>query len=159
MDQSYSRRWVFGACFTTGCLLALVSGCTNRPTLMPNPDPTLNKTSSQFAADAVSRFPYKSDTPSGGEAVARAQVGYSFNQVEIINLSDQTWNNVEIWVNQKYVVLVPRMEPKVLKRIPFEILFDDKGNHFPTDNSKVLVQTINMLRDGKMYTIPTQLAD
>jgi len=39
------------------------------------------------------------------------------------------------------------------------MLFDNKGNYFPTDNSKVLVNDVTMLRDGKMYTIPLQLAD
>jgi hypothetical protein len=160
MNQLLVRPWALGACFTVGCLLALVAGCADgRPTIMPNPDSALNKTSAQFAADAVARHPYKFDAPSGGEAIARAQVGYSMNRLEVINLSNDTWNNVEIWVNKKYVVFVPKMEPKVLKRLPFEMLFDDKGNYFPTDNSKILINDVTMLRDGKMYTIPLQLAD
>ena len=54
--------------------LFVVGGCAGRPALLPNPDPALDKPSTVFAADAVKRFPYKSDAPRGGEAVARAQV-------------------------------------------------------------------------------------
>ena len=139
--------------------LFVVGGCAGRPALLPNPDPTLDKPSTVFAADAVKRFPYKSDAPRGGEAVARAQVGYTLNRIDIINLSDEDWSDVEVWVNQGYVVHVPLMKAHELKRLNFQMLYNDNGQYFPVDNSKVLVKSVELYRDGKMYTVPVQLAD
>ncbi|MCC6424288.1 MAG: hypothetical protein IT447_12490 [Phycisphaerales bacterium] len=139
--------------------LFVVGGCAGRPALLPNPDPTLDKPSTVFAADAVKRFPYKSDAPRGGEAVARAQVGYTLNRLDIVNLSDEDWSDVEVWVNQGYVVHVPLMKAHELKRLNFQMLYNDNGQYFPVDNSKVLVKSVELYRDGKMYTVPVQLAD
>src|SRR5215217_3536484 len=104
--------------------VAVLAGCSGRPSLIPNADQSLRKPSSQFAADAAKRHPYKTDAPRGGEAVARAQVGYTLNQLDVVNLSQEPWTDVEIWVNQKYVVFVPRMEPNKLKTLNFQMLFD-----------------------------------
>ena len=134
-------------------------GCAGRPELIPNPDPSLRKTAAQLAADAAQRHPYKSDADRGGDAMARAQVGYSLNRIELVNLSDNEWNDVEVWVNQNYVVFLRRMEPGRLKRIPFQALYDNRGNSFPLNNRKVLVERVELLRDGKIYNVPLQLAD
>ena len=140
-------------------LVAVTAGCSGRPSIIPNPDKSLRKTSSQFAADAAKRHPYKKDAPRGGEAVARAQVGYTLNQVDVVNLSQEPWNDVEVWVNQNYVVFLPSMPPNQLKSIPFQMLFDDQGNYFPLDNKKTLVTKVEVLRDGKMYDVPVKLGD
>lgn len=137
----------------------LVAGCAGRASLIPNPDPALRKSSAEFAADAVKRFPYKSDAPRGGEAIARSQVGYTMNRLEMRNLSDEDWHDVEIWVNEQYVVFLPTMEKDALKRIPFQMLYNDQGHYFPVDNSKVLVRKVEVYRNGTMYTIPNVLAD
>ena len=139
--------------------VAVLAGCSGRPSLIPNPDKSLRKTSSQFAADAAKRHPYKKDAPRGGEAVARAQVGYTLNQLDVVNLSQEPWNDVEVWVNQKYVVFVPVMEPNKLKTLNFQMLFDDQGNYFPTENKKTLVTKVEVFRDGKMYDVPVKLGD
>jgi hypothetical protein len=142
-------------------IVALVSlaGCAGRPSLIPNPDKNLRRTSSQFAADAAKRHPFKSSAPRGGEAVGRAQVGYTLNQIDLVNLSHDTWSDVEVWVNQNYVVFIPTIPPNQLKTINFQMLFDDQGNSFPTDNKKVLVNKVEILRDGKMYDVPVKLGD
>src|SRR5947207_14128888 len=111
-------------------LLVGCAGCAGRPSLIPNADKSLRRTSAQFAADAAKRHPYKSDAPRGGEAVARAEVGYMLKQITIVNLSPQAWNDVELWVNQKYVVFVPVMEPNKLKTLNFQMMYDDQGNYF-----------------------------
>jgi hypothetical protein len=157
IDRGYASR-------TSGLLLVMVAmtligGCAGRAELLPNPDPTLRKTAAQFAADAAIRHPYKSDAPRGGEAMARAQVGYSLNRVELVNLSDTEWNDVEVWVNQSYVVFLTRMEPGRLKRLPFQMLYNERGQHFPLNNRKVLVERVELYRDGRMYNVPLQLAD
>src|SRR5438105_13363165 len=71
-----------------GMMLVIV-GCSGRPEIFPNSDNLLNKTSTQFAADAARRFPYKLDAARAGEADARAQVGYVLDVLEIENFSDE----------------------------------------------------------------------
>ncbi len=139
--------------------LSVVVGCAGRPELIPNSDKNLRHTSAEFAADSAKRFPYKLDAPRAGEAQARAQVGYGMNVVEMTNLSGEDWENVEVWVNQQYVVFLPKVEPRRLKRMPFQMLFNENGQSFPTDNMKVRVAKLEVYRDGKMYDVPTQLAD
>ena len=120
--------------------IMLACGCAGRPSMLPNSDPNLRKTSAQFAADAAKRHPYKADAPRGGEAVARAEVDYTADFVNIVNLSDEEMDDVELWINQNYVVFIPKMEPKLLKKINFTMLYDDTGATFPTDNRKVMIE-------------------
>jgi hypothetical protein len=136
---------------------ASVIGCSGRPSLVPNSDPGLRKTASQFSADAAKRK-YPADAPRGGESIGRAQVGYTMNTIEIVNLSDEDWNNVEIWANEQYVVFVPKIEPHKSRTINFQMLYNDKGEYFPLDNSKVIVKKLEVLKDGKVYDIPVHVA-
>jgi hypothetical protein len=144
-----------------GVLVAcgIMFGCAGRPSILPNPDPQLRKSAAQFAADAAKRHPYNADAPRGGDAPARAQVGYMLDRLEVVNLSNEQWNDVEVWVNQKYVVHIDKMEPNKLKQFNFQMLFDENGNYFPRDNSKTRVSKVEIFRDGKMYNVPLQLAD
>lgn len=137
----------------------VLGGCAGRAQLLPNSDKNLRKTSAEFAADAARRFPYKSDAERGGEAVARAQVGYWMNVLDVVNLSDTDWQDVEIWVNRTYVVSLPVMERGTLKRIPFQAIYNDQGQSFPTNNKTVRVQSVEAFRDGKMFDVPVQLGD
>lgn len=141
--------------------VATAAGCAGRPQFVPNSDKRLNKTSTQYAADAAKRFPYKSDAPRAGTALARAQVGYQLDQFDVINLSSEPWTDVEVWVNQSYVVALPAMEPNVLKRVNFRMLYDANGNYFPLDNDKPQnrFQKVEILQGGKMYDVPVQLGD
>src|SRR5437764_432304 len=70
---------------TTLAVTALLTatGCAGRPSILPNGDPALRKTSTQFAADAAKRHPYKATAPRGGEAVARAEADYMFKHVNL----------------------------------------------------------------------------
>jgi hypothetical protein len=139
----------------------LTLGCAGRPTLLPPTDPNLRKTMTEFSADAAKRHPYKADAPRGGDALARASVEYTFKSIQILNYSDTDWQDVEIWVNQNYVVSVPSIPhgKDGSKLIEFAMLFDDNGNYFKTENGKVLVNQLEVFRDGKMYTIKTTPAD
>jgi hypothetical protein len=139
-------------------VLAL-AGCSGRPALIPNPDKNLRRASAQFAADAAVRHPYKSDAPRAGEAIARSQVGYTLDRIDLVNLSKEEWQDVELWVNQKYVVHLPKVEPNTLKIINFQMLYDGSGNYFPTDNKKVMVSKVEVLKEGKMYDVPVRLGD
>src|ERR1043165_6030897 len=80
-----------------------LAGCEAQPTLFPNPDPELRLSCKQLAADASQRFPYRANLPHASEPRARAQVAYELKRIEIVNFSDQDWENVEVWVNRKYV--------------------------------------------------------
>lgn len=165
--QSTTMRFVrvsgislFGLLVSVGSII----GCNGRPQILPNRDKALNKTSAQFAADAAKRHPYKADAPRGGTIAGRAQTGYWVDVLDIANLSDADWENVEVWVNKKFVVGVPKMPaPKngapSLTHLTFQMLFDDAGNSFTTDNKKNRIETVEIYKDGKMYDVTTKLAD
>ena len=137
-------------------LLGAGFGCSGRPSIVPNSDPSLRRSSAQFAADAAKRQ-YHAEAPRGGEAAARAQVAYMLDRIEMVNLSDEDWQDCEVWVNQQFVVHVPKMERGRLKRLNFQMIFDDKGKYVPTD--KFIVKKVEVFRDGKMFDVPVQLAD
>jgi len=148
-----------GRClFVLAGLVATAVGCAGRPAIYSS-DKALRKTSAEFAADAAKRQPYKADAPRGGEIAGRAQVGYMADVLEVANLSDADWDDVEIWVNKKYVVWVPKIAKGNLERLTFQMIFDDAGHSFPTDNSTVRVKNVEIYKDGKMYDMKTQLAD
>jgi hypothetical protein len=144
-------------------LAAAMAGCSGRPSLIPNSDPALRKTSAQFAADAAKRQPFNTALPSGGQANGRAQVGYGMDTVQVLNLSDEDWENVELWINRTFVVFVPKIPARGerVKTLNFQMFYDDRGHFFPTDNSVPdrMVQQLEMVRGGKMYSIPVKLAD
>ncbi len=134
-------------------------GCSGRPSVFPNKDKSLRKSSAEFAADAAKRHPYPADAEPGGEANARVQVGYSMNRLDVVNFSDKPWVDVDLWVNQKYVVHIPTMPTNKLRSINFQMLFDDKGHYFPIGNMKIRIEKVEVRRDGKLYDIPVRLAD
>ena len=141
--------------------VGMFAGCAGRAEIFPNSEKALRKTAAEFAADAAKRFPYKADAPRGGIAVGRAQVGYTVNKIEIENLGDEDWDDVEVWVNKSYVVSLPKLKarPGKVTAIPFQALFNDEGHSFPTDNSVTRVNLVEVYHDGKMYEVKTQLAD
>ena len=140
-------------------LTAVAIGCAGRPSILPNADKQLRKTSAQFAADAAKRHPFKADAPSGGEIASRAQVDYAFDFLDIANLSDTDWTDAEVWLNDNYVVALPSLAHGKLVRLPFQMFFDDSGNNFPTKNTAVRVSSVKLYKDGKMYSVTAKLAD
>ena len=148
-----TRRFLF----ITVVSMAVLAGCKARPSLVPNSDPMLRKTNAEFAADAKKRHPYPADATKGPEAVARAQVGYDRNKIELANLSNEDWKDVDVWVNGAYVVHLPRVEKGKLKTIHFPMLYNAKGKAFPS--SGTLVKKVEVLRDGTMQDVRVQLAE
>jgi len=147
---------------STIALTALcLAGCAGRPSLFPNSDPNLRKTSTQFAADAAKRHPYKTDAARAGEAMARAEYDPTFAHIQILNYSEEDWDDVEIWVNQKYVCWLPKIQKgkQRVETITFQMLYDADGNYFWTDNGKNPVKQVEMYRNGKLYTIPSFMAE
>lgn len=145
--------------FLTLISIVLFAGCSGRTALIPVSDPDLKKTPAELAADAAKRV-YPASAPRGGDAQAQASVDHGvFNRIEAINLSDENWSNVEVWVNQTHVVHLANWNSKALKKINFQMLYDNTGKHFPIDNKGAQVSKIEILRDGKLYGVPMKMAD
>ena len=143
--------------------LAPLVGCAGRPSLIPNSDPALRKTSAQFASDAARRHPFNTSLPAGGVAKGRAQVGYGRDTIELVNLDSQDWQNIELWANRKYVVFIPKIRAGAdrVKTINFQMMFDEKGRYFPLDNRTPdrMVRQLEIVRDGMVYSVPFAQAD
>jgi hypothetical protein len=146
-------------CMLSLSIAMLLAGCSGQTELLPNSDKNLRKTPAQFAADAARRFPFRVDLPSSGEAQAGAQVDYTLDEIYIRNLSGTEWTDVELWVNRQYVVFLPVMQPDVAKTINFRMLYNVDGQFFPLDNNKVRIEQLEMIREGKLYTVPMRLRD
>jgi len=106
----------------------------------------LRKTSVAFAADAAKRS-YPETAPRGAEAQAQASVDHGLaNRVEVINLSDENWSNVELWVNGKYVVFIPNWPSRRMEQVNFQMLYDRDGGSFPVDNKNIRVDRIEIFK-------------
>jgi hypothetical protein len=139
--------------------VGVVAGCSGRTSLFPNSDKNLRKTPAEFAADAAKRT-YPASAPRGGDAQAQAAIDHGvLNRIDVSNLSDETWNNVELWVNEKYVVVIPEWPGKRLEQINFQMLFDRDGKAFPIDNKNIRANKVEIFRNGKLYNVPSRLAD
>lgn len=134
-----------------------LGGCAQKPSLIPNQDPALRRTKAEFRADAATRV-YPANAPRGRNLESRSQIGYMAKRVDVANLSQTDWQNVEVWVNQRYVVFLPRIERGTLRSIPFTALFDNQGNHIPTDSRTFVVETVEVLIDGQLYDIKVTVA-
>lgn len=169
VDARDPRRQVWStalaglALFCIAVMIALLNaGCTGQVSLFPNADPALRKTPAEFAADAAKRHPFKAGAPRGGEAIGRVAVNYDADTIEVVNLSDEDWADVELWINRSYVVNIPKVErgaPQV-KVLNFQMIYDSTGHTFPTNNTAAnQVRQVELFRDGKMYDVRFQLAD
>lgn len=138
--------------------ISLAAGCTGdgRPTILPNSDPALRKTSTELAADSAKRS-YEYNAPKEPQQIARAQYNIMDRCFDVANLSDSDWQNVEVWVNQKYVVYVPAFTKYSGERLNFELFYDQDGHHFATDHGANPVQCLQIYRDGKMYDVVATL--
>ncbi len=139
-------------------LVTIVAGCEKRPSLIPNNDPALRQTSAWFAADAKKRQPFPTTAPFAGAFNARAEVDVMSNTVQIVNFSDEGLTGIDVWLNQAYVVHVPKIEAMAqgkpgTRTLDFQMMFNDKGESFPTDNDTYPVKTVDILSNGKMYSI------
>lgn len=138
-------------------LLASSMGCQDQVSMIPNPDPSLQKTRTEFARDAVNRHPYHDDAPRGGKAQGGASVDYSANTMHIANFTSEDWKDVEIWVNGQWVVFVPMIPANAAtsRKLNFEMMYDRMGRHFPLDNkeSESMVRKVEIYRDGKLYEL------
>jgi len=160
----FGQRWHGWRCaIAVAGVATALAGCGARIPLLPNSDPALRKKPADFAADAQLRHPFKDDAPSGGEAKGRAAVDYGNGWVEVVNLSDQDWDDAEIWINRRYVVFIPKIEKNApqVKTLNFWMFYDEKDNSYASANSsgETRITQLEMYRAGKMYSLKLQLAD
>lgn len=143
-----------------GSLVLLLAGCTTRPAYFPNADPALRKDQWQFAADARTRH-YEANAPRGGMADGGVEIDYAVRRLNLVNSSPTDWTNVEIWVDKKYVIFVPRVlaHAQRAELLDFNTIFDQGGRPLPPDISTTPINTVEMFRDGKMYDLMVRLAD
>lgn len=141
-----------------GLLTLGLWGCVGEtsPGILPNNDPTLRESGRQLRDDASKRV-YEADAPRGGEAEARAQYNLMSKNFDLVNLSDEDWQRVDVWINQKYVLHVARMEKQVAKRLDFDMFYDQNGEHFKTEDGNNPLQSLEIFCDGKMYTVATTM--
>ena len=83
--------------------------------------------------------------------------------MQLVNLSGEDWENVEIWINRQYVVFVPRIASRSerAKTLNFQMFYDDKGHYFPVDNNSPnrMIRQLEMVQGGQVYRIPFTQAD
>ncbi|MGD0768020.1 MAG: hypothetical protein ABSB42_07475 [Tepidisphaeraceae bacterium] len=144
--------------FVTVTAILAMSGCTGdgRPTIIPNSDSSLRKSSTELAADAAKRS-YEIDAPKSHDSIARAQYNVMERQFEVANLSNSDWQNIEVWVNQRYVVCVPQFDRNTGKTLNFELFYDAEGHHFETDHGNNPVRSLQIYQGGKMYDVVATL--
>lgn len=144
-----------------GLVLAGFAGC-DKPSLLPPSDKALDRTKAEFAADAAKRN-YPADAPRGGSDQANAQIDYAMvpgmREIRIKNLTQQSWSDVEVWVNGEWVVFFPVWQAQEMKTVPFNTLYNRGGQPFPTDNKEVKVQKVELNFGGTLYPVPAKLVD
>lgn len=147
--------------------MLLIAGCqTNSTKLIPNPDRDLRKSPEAFKADAAKRVypasqpsPFAPTPPSSALQWApfRGEVDYQLDVINIVNLSDKDWNNVEVWANGKYVCFVPSFPAKMQRGIAFRILFSPEGQQPPLRG--LWLDKVELVKDGKIYQVVIHPAD
>lgn len=140
---------------------AILAGCEAKPSVFPSSDPALQLTSAQYAAEAVKHFPFKTNLSASSEQPVRALVEYSFDFMDLTNLSKQDIPQAEVWINRQYVLALPAIKSGEVKRLNFRMFFDDKGDHFPFNNNVekggVIIRQLEVVSDGKIYEVPIRL--
>jgi hypothetical protein len=153
------KRTIQNSIALMGLSLVLAAGCAKNATVFPNSDPALNRKPKEFSADAANRHPFKADLPKAGPADGIARLDYTLETVELANLSTETWENVEVWVNGKYVVFVPKIEAGRLRTLNFKMFYDGRGNTIPKSvNDKPRIESVKILRNGAIYDVPSTIA-
>jgi hypothetical protein len=146
MNAKHIRILAFAA------MSVAVVGCRETPGLLRNQDPVLRQPKTVLRADAARRT-YPSEAARVQGLAARSQIGYMAKTVEVANLSDADWDSVEVWVNKQYVVFLPKIEARALRAIPFDAMYDQSGQHLPTESRTFVVETVEVFMGGKLYDI------
>ena len=138
-------------------LLAWSGGCASGSnSLLPSKDKNLCKPKKELLAEAAQRS-FPAEATSQGEAPMRAEIDYGLRVINIVNLSEQSWNNVQVWVNGEYACQVTALPVKRQVGVNFEVLYNKQGQQAPL--SGVWVNKAQLVADGKVYDLKLHLAD
>lgn len=156
-NQAGNGKLVLAAGLVLLAGVGLAGGCTEKPGYYPNRDPALRRPVVSLRADAAGRI-YPSEATRVRGLAARSQIGYMAKTVDVVNLSGEDFENVEVWVNGRYVCFLPVIERGVLKSIPYDAMFDREGNAIPKESRTFVVETVELYMGGKLYDLVTQIA-
>lgn len=141
--------------FAAGMVLL---GCEGMVSLVPNNDPALRKPPAGFAADAAKRT-YEADAPRVNDKDFRADYALMVKEIDLANISKNDCQNVEVWINGQYVVFCPTFPAKCDKSLNFTMFYDQNGHHFDTNGGSNPIKSLEVYRDGQMYSVVNHVAD
>lgn len=95
--------------------------------------------------DAILYPSYPSETPLAGDADGRATIRYGRDRIELANLSESPWSGARIWINERYSTLLPYTKPGEIRSIHFDFLRDESGARFPTNNTSIRIEKIELI--------------
>jgi hypothetical protein len=138
--------------------LVAVAGCQGTVALIPNNDPELRSPPSSFAADAAKRH-YEADAQRVPDSQFRAQYALIMKEIDLANISNLDWVNVEVWINEKYVVYCRTFDAKSSKSLKFTMFYDHDGHPFDTQGGTNPIEKVEVFRGGTMYAVVAHVAD
>jgi len=134
----------------------MLGGCASGTSRVnPNPEPSLNRPRQELATYAATRD-YPADAPQASAPV-RAEVDYQLDVINMVNLGDTELKDVEVWVNQHYVVLVGTLPVRQQRGINFHVLFDKSGRRAPSRGT--WINSIELYYDGALRPVSFRAAD
>ena len=74
-----------------------------------------------------------------------------------MNLGDTDLTNVEVWVNEHYVVLLGSLPVKRQRGVNFAVLYDKAGQRSPSSGN--WVNKVELYYDGQLHPVMLRLAD
>ncbi len=138
-------------------LALLASGCASGITIgNPNPEKSLRKTPAQFAQYAKQHV-YPAEAPKGGKSPVRGEVDYDLDVINLVNLGEQDWPNVDVWVNGRYVCPIASLPVKQQKGINFSYFYDTAG--MPAPSRGTWIEKVELFYNGQLYDITMHPAD
>ena len=123
---------------------------------LPSTDKDLRKEKEQFIAEAAARS-YPADAPQAGLAPVRASIDYGLDVINLVNLSDQPLDGVEVWVNRQYGLALTQLPPREQRTVNFRMLFDKTGQQAPSQG--LWIDTVELLHQGQLYQVRAFAAD
>lgn len=147
----------------TGCvvlaaaLAVLAGGCASGTSrINPNPEKSLQKKPKELVAYAAEKeFPV--DAQKMEQSPVLAEVDYGLDVINLVNLGTEDWQDVDVWVNQQYVVKLGSLPVGRQRGINFHLLYDKAGQRAPSKG--VWVKSIEIVRGDEVYSPRVRMAD
>lgn len=135
----------------------IAGGCTSgNNRLNPNPEKSFQKKPRQLTAYASERA-YPAEATKAEKSPIVAEVDYGIDVINLVNLGTEDWQDVDVWVNQQYVVKLASLRVGVQRGINFRLLYDNAGHQAPSKG--VWIKTVEIERGGELYPVRLKIAD